>query len=37
MLDRLIARMKELPGVWFSSCGDVARHVIDTCPAPIAR
>ncbi len=34
MLDKLIGRMKELPGVWFASCEDVARHVIATCPAP---
>jgi peptidoglycan-N-acetylglucosamine deacetylase len=34
MLDRLITRMKELPGVWLSSCEDVARHVIANCPAP---
>jgi peptidoglycan/xylan/chitin deacetylase (PgdA/CDA1 family) len=32
MLDRLIQRMKELPGVWLTSCEAVARHVIDTCP-----
>ena len=28
MLDRLISRMKALPGVWFPSCEDVARHII---------
>jgi len=28
MLDRLINRMKALPGVWFPSCEDVARHII---------
>ena len=28
MLDRLIARMKELPGVWFASCEAVARHCL---------
>jgi hypothetical protein len=28
MLDRLINRMKALPGVWFPSCEQVARHVI---------
>lgn len=27
MLERLIARMKALPGVWFPSCEQVARHV----------
>jgi peptidoglycan-N-acetylglucosamine deacetylase len=28
MLDRLIGRMKTLPGVWFPSCEEVARHII---------
>jgi hypothetical protein len=28
MLDRLINRMKALPGVWFPSCEDVARHIL---------
>ncbi len=28
MLDRLIARMKTLPGVWFPTCEDLARHCI---------
>ncbi|MCQ0021150.1 hypothetical protein [Actinomadura madurae] len=28
MLDRLITRMKQLPGVWFASCEDVARHCL---------
>jgi hypothetical protein len=28
MLDRLIGRMKALPGVWFPSCEEVARHII---------
>ncbi len=32
MLDRLIARMKTLPGVWFPSCEQFARHVIATTP-----
>lgn len=32
MLDRLIARMKTLPGVWFSTCEDVARHCLETFP-----
>ena len=27
MLDRLIQRMKTLPGVWFPSCEEVARHI----------
>lgn len=32
MLDRMIARMKTLPGVWFATCEDVARHCLATCP-----
>jgi peptidoglycan-N-acetylglucosamine deacetylase len=32
MLDRLVARMKTLPGVWFASCEDVARHCLATHP-----
>jgi len=28
MLDRLIAAMKALPGVWFASCEEVARHCL---------
>ncbi|MCB1395957.1 MAG: polysaccharide deacetylase family protein [Rhodobacteraceae bacterium] len=28
MLDELIGRMKALPGVWFPTCEDVARHAI---------
>ena len=32
MLDRLIARMKTLPGVWFPTCEQVARHCIDRHP-----
>ena len=32
MLDRLIARMKELPGVWFASCEAVARHCLSAHP-----
>lgn len=28
MLDRLIARMKTLPGVWFPTCEELARHVL---------
>jgi peptidoglycan-N-acetylglucosamine deacetylase len=34
MLDRLIARMKILPGVWFPTCEAVARHCIAAHPAP---
>ena len=33
MLDRLIARMKTLPGVWFPTCEMLARHVLATHPA----
>jgi peptidoglycan/xylan/chitin deacetylase (PgdA/CDA1 family) len=29
MLDRLITRMKRLPGVWFPTCEAVARHCLD--------
>lgn len=32
MLDRLIARMKTLPGVWFPTCEDVARYCLDAFP-----
>jgi peptidoglycan-N-acetylglucosamine deacetylase len=32
MLDRLITRMKSLPGVWFPTCEQVARHCIDHHP-----
>jgi peptidoglycan/xylan/chitin deacetylase (PgdA/CDA1 family) len=30
MLDRLICRMKTLPGVWFPTCEAVARYVVDS-------
>jgi peptidoglycan/xylan/chitin deacetylase (PgdA/CDA1 family) len=33
MLDRLITRMKELPGVWFPTCEQVARHCLAHHPA----
>ncbi|MBM3646912.1 MAG: chitin deacetylase [Alphaproteobacteria bacterium] len=33
MLDRLITRMKALPGVWFPTCEQVARHVVAAHPA----
>ena len=33
MLDQLIQRMKQLPGVWFTTCEAVARHCIATHPA----
>jgi peptidoglycan/xylan/chitin deacetylase (PgdA/CDA1 family) len=32
MLDRLIARMKTLPGVWFATCEQVARHCLERHP-----
>jgi peptidoglycan/xylan/chitin deacetylase (PgdA/CDA1 family) len=32
MLDRLIARMKTLPGVWFATCEEVARHCLAAHP-----
>ena len=32
MLDRLIARMKTLPGVWFATCEEVARHCLARHP-----
>jgi peptidoglycan/xylan/chitin deacetylase (PgdA/CDA1 family) len=33
MLDRLISRMKALPGVWLPTCEQVARHILATHPA----
>jgi peptidoglycan-N-acetylglucosamine deacetylase len=35
MLDRLIAAMKALPGVWFASCEEVARHCLAVHPAGV--
>ena len=32
MLDRLITRMKALPGVWFPTCEQVARHCLSNFP-----
>ena len=32
-LDRLICRMKELPGVWFPTCEAVARHCLAAHPS----
>jgi hypothetical protein len=32
MLDRLFQRMKALPGVWFASCEQVARHCLEHAP-----
>lgn len=34
MLDRLVRRMKELPGVWLPSCETVARHCLARHPPP---
>lgn len=33
MLETLIQRMKTLPGVWFPTCGEVARHCLEHHPA----
>jgi peptidoglycan/xylan/chitin deacetylase (PgdA/CDA1 family) len=33
MLDRLLARMRALPGVWFATCEEVARHCLAHFPA----
>ena len=35
MLDRLIARMKTLPGVWFATCEEVARHCLEKHPPEV--
>ncbi len=32
-LDKLINRMKTLPGVWFPSCEEMARHCLENYPA----
>ena len=32
MLDRLIERMKRLPGVWFPTCEEVARYCLERWP-----
>lgn len=32
MLDRLITRMKTLPGVWFPTCGALAQHIMAQHP-----
>lgn len=32
MLERLIQRMKTLPGVWFPTCAEVARHILTHYP-----
>jgi len=32
MLDKLITRMKALPGVWFPTCEEVARHILANHP-----
>lgn len=33
MLDRLLTRMRTLPGVWFATCEEVARHCLAQSPA----
>ncbi|TYC78831.1 polysaccharide deacetylase family protein [Stappia sp. BW2] len=35
MLQRLIQRMKMLPGVWFPTCAEVAEHIKSNFPCPI--
>jgi hypothetical protein len=37
MLDRLITRMKTLPGVWFPTCEQVARHCLETNPPRLSN
>ncbi len=37
MLDRLITRMKSLPGVWFPTCEQVARHCLETNPPRLSN
>src|SRR5437870_3466146 len=37
MLDRLITRMKSLPGVWFPSCEEIARWCLEKYPPPARR
>lgn len=32
MLERLIQRMKTLPGVWFPTCAEVAHHILTHYP-----
>ena len=36
MLDRLIGAMKALPGVWFATCEEVARHCLVAHPARLS-
>jgi hypothetical protein len=33
MLERLIVEMKKLPGVWFPTCEELARHCLSQHPA----
>jgi peptidoglycan-N-acetylglucosamine deacetylase len=33
MLERLIVEMKKLPGVWFPTCEELARHCLSRHPA----
>jgi peptidoglycan/xylan/chitin deacetylase (PgdA/CDA1 family) len=37
MLDRLITRMKSLPGVWFPTCEQVAQHCLETNPPRLSN
>lgn len=37
MLDRLIAKMKTLPGVWFPTCEEVTRYCLANFPAKAGR
>lgn len=37
MLERLIRRMKTLPGVWFPTCGDLATHIFAHHPHQPAK
>jgi peptidoglycan-N-acetylglucosamine deacetylase len=37
MLERLVQRMRTLPGVWFPTCAEVARHVIAQHPPRAGR
>ncbi|GGG72800.1 polysaccharide deacetylase [Salipiger pallidus] len=37
MIQRLIQRMKTLPGVWFPTCDDLAQHILTNHPMPEAK
>lgn len=36
MMDQLFTRMKTLPGVWFPTCADVARHCLAIAARPVS-